>query len=115
MATELTIDEAVDDVNLPELRLTLARVYQLPPSSITLELSGGSVVVRVLIAEANDISLSEIAAAVLAVDDSTLSAAVGTGVARTAPPLTFLRNVSREEERACARGYWCTAALTIEW
>ena len=115
MAIDLTIDEAVEEVNLAELKLTLSSVYQLPLSAFTLFLSGGSVVVRVLIAGANGIRLDEIAAGVLAIEDFTLSAAIGTGVTRIAPPEVVLRNVSREEEESCAPGYWCTAALTIEW
>ena len=61
MAIDLTIDEAVEEVNLAELKLTLSSVYQLPLSAFTLFLSGGSVVVRVLIAGANGIRLDEIA------------------------------------------------------
>ena len=119
VATELTLGGSVDDVNLPQLRLVLASLYQLPPSSITLQLTGGSVVVRVLIAGASDTDLTQISAAVAAVDDATLSAAVsaalGTTVIHTTAPENSWRNVSQFEERQCSPGYWCTAALTIEW
>ena len=119
VATELTLDGGVDDVNLPELRLTLARLYAVPPSTITLQLAGGSVVVRVLIAGGDTTSLDEIANAISAVADETLSeavsAALGTTVIQYTTPTTALRNVSRYEQQRCSRGHWCTAALTIEW
>ena len=119
VATELTLDGSVDDVNLPELRLVLAGIYQLPPSAITLQLSGGSVVVRVLVAASSNTDLSDITAVVASVDDATLSAAVsaalGTPVISTTVPATARRNISQFEERECSPGYWCTAALTIEW
>ena len=115
VAVDLMIDEAVDEVNLAELKLRLSSVYQLPLSAFTLFLTGGSAVVRALIAGVNGIHLDDIAAAVLAVEDATLSAAVGSSVTRIAPPTVLVRNVSREEEESCAPGYWCTAALTIEW
>ena len=114
VATELTLDGNVDDVNLPNVRLVLARLYYVPVSAITLQLQGGSVVISVLIAEAGGTNLSEISTAVLAVNDTSLSGAIGIAVTRTAPPVASLRNVSRFEELRCARGHWCTAALTIE-
>ena len=119
VATDLTLDGSVDDVNLPALRLVLSDLYQLPPSTITLRLGGGSVVVRVLVAGASGTNLSQISAAISSVDAPTLSAAVsdalGTAVISATVPENSWRNVSQFEEHQCSRGYWCTAALTIEW
>ena len=115
MATELTLDGNVDDVDLPNIKLVLSLLYDLPLSAIMLQLEGGSVVVRVLIAGASGTSLIDISSAVLAIDDATLSEAIGANVTRTAAPEALFRNVSRYEELECSRGHWCTAALIIEW
>ena len=120
MATELTLDAGgVDDVNSAELRLVLASLYRVQPSAITLELTPGSVIVRVLIAGSDTTSADEIADAILAVDINELSAEVsarvGTTVIQHTTPTTTWRNVSRFEQQHCSRGHWCTAALTIEW
>jgi hypothetical protein len=119
VVTDLKLDGNIDDINLPELRLVLAGLYQVPPTAITLRPVGGSVVIRVLIAGGSSTNLDEIAATVSAVDGSTLSAIVstevGTEVLHSTAPETSWRNVSRFEEHRCSPGHWCTAALIIEW
>ena len=115
VAIELTLDQSVDDVHVPELKLALADLYQLALSSITLQLDAGSVVVRVLIAGASHVSLREIAESVIAINNSMLATTIGIGVIHSTLPVTASRSVTREEERPCSRGHWCTAAVEVEW
>lgn len=115
VATELTLDGNVNDFHLPELELILAELYQLPPSTLEVEVVGGSAILRLRIADVSTARSIDIAAAISAVGDATLSAAVGTHVTRSSSVQITSRNVSREEESPCPRGHWCTAALTIEW
>ena len=104
--TNFTLDGSVDDVSVPNLREQLALLYGVDPSSITISLSSGSVVVSVRIAVNAGTRASEVAAAVQATDDTRLSRVLGVTAVGITRPAIVVRNVTRVEQGFCPRGHW---------
>ena len=82
VTTTITLERSLEEVDAPTLAAQLATLYGVAESSIRLELTTGSVIVGVQIIASNATNTSSLAAAVLAVGDSTLSAALGGSATR---------------------------------
>ena len=106
VVTNFTLDGSIDDVSVPHLRGQLAVLYGVDPSSITISLSSGSVVVSVRVAIGAGVSAGEVAAAVQAAGDSQLSSVLGVTAVGVARPAVVVRNVTRVEQGLCPRGHW---------
>jgi hypothetical protein len=115
----LTLDADLETFDRAAFIRTIAAQYGVAASSITLDLTAGSIQVefKITIPTAADSSGSAavVVAAINAVDASTLTAALGVSVLSTSSPKvqTTTRTVTRYQEKTCPRGFWCTAGLEI--
>lgn len=112
LATSLTLDQSVEDLDLNTIAAQLAALYGIDPSAIRLVPSGGSVVIEMQLVASAGTSLAALAAIVLAVGDAALSLAIGSSAVRSAVISqvalneTVRRNQTREMEVDCPTGHW---------
>ena len=113
LATSLTLDQSVEDLDLNTIAAQLAALYGIDPSAIRLVPSGGSVVIEMQLVASAGTSLAALAAIVLAVGDAALSLAIGSLAVQSAVISqvaalneTVRRNQTREIEVDCPTGHW---------
>jgi hypothetical protein len=82
LTTELTLEGSVEDADLPTLAQQLASLYGVPVSSLSLSLSSGSIVLLLTILSESS-NASALASVFASVDDSALSASLGSTVHRS--------------------------------
>ena len=104
--TELTLDQNVDDVSVSSLKTTLATLYGVTTSKISVQLTPGSVVVAVRITLEGEDNTEDVVASVRAADKSTLTATLGIAALHATSPTVAVRNVTRMEQVHCPQGHW---------
>jgi hypothetical protein len=111
-----TLDMDISEYNETTVILQLAAQYGIDPALISLEASGGSIVITITIASsavsssgaAVSSNITALLDAVAAVDDTALGTAIGVTVSSTAATQT-----TQVVSSVCPAGHWCTAGLVV--
>ena len=118
----LTLDANLETFDRASFIQSIAAQYGVMASSITLDVTPGSIQVEFTItlpaaasSASSSSSAASVVAAINAADASTLTAALGVTILSTSSPQvqTTTRTVTRYQEKTCARGFWCTAGLEV--
>ena len=111
VSTTLTLDQNAEDVDLDELRVRLAGLYNVPLSSIRLGLASGSIVLQLEIIATNSSDILTLTSAVETTTSESLSSVLGgaaiiSSVQQVVRNETIRRNQTVELQLDCPVGHW---------
>ena len=115
ITTDFRLDLDLSDFEEAAFKTRMATAFDAPSSLISLQARSGSVILTAFVSAVDDVERDALATRIAALDNSTLSAALGASAIRVTDILPLALNVTRNEtlQTRCPAGHWCTAGRTI--